>query len=460
MKRIRCFMVLFTIMLVRTFPQTPGNNGSDTREKKRPLIAGAETLFTNVLFIGVTGLILDYPWAHPTVTTIRENFSHPPLWEDTDGFKVNQIGHPWQGSLYFNSGRVNGFNFYESMVFNALGSVAWETVFESTAPSLNDIITTTFAGAPVGEILHRLYLEADAAGMPLPLSALISPMDGLNRLITGWAPQKAGGNIHELSLSLGAGYAQTDFFEKTNSKNLFSFHGPTGTLGIKTVYGNPFEQRSVIPYEHFELDASFDVDTGNYMDLRIISDGYLFSFSPLHTGNDMLSTGLSLHFDFVSSGKFDLYDSTIDYAGNALCWTVKHQHLFHNGFVLQSKLHGGATFFGVSDYFSPNTADHALKNYGGGTAIRLSLDIEKQKLGRLSLALFNYHLWTYPGTSAVSVGDVFWLFVDVTYSYRISKHLSIGAGGSFVMETGRFAGFPDTQKRSNAVEVFITWNLS
>jgi hypothetical protein len=361
--------------------------------------------------------------------------------------------------LYFNSGRANGFTFYESMVFNALGSVAWETVFESITPSINDMITTTFAGTPVGEILHRLYLEADAAGIPLPLAALISPMDGLNRLITGHLPQKAGGNIHELSLYLGAGYTRMDFVEKTNRQNLFSFHGPTGTMGIKTVYGNPFEQRSVIPYEHFELDASFGVNIGNYIDLRIISDGYLFSFSPLNTGKDMLSTGLSLHFDFVSSGAFDLYDSTIDYAGNALGWTVKHQRLFHTGFILRSKLHGGVTFFGVSDYFSPNTADPALKNYGGGTAIKLFLDIEKQKLGKLSLGVLQYYLWTYPGTSAVTSGEVFWLFIDVTYAYRISNHLSIGAGDSFVLENGRFAGFPDTQKRSHAVRGFIQWDL-
>jgi hypothetical protein len=59
MKRIRCFMVLFNIILVQTFPQTPDHNGSGTTGKKRPLIAGAETLFTNVLFIGITGLILD-----------------------------------------------------------------------------------------------------------------------------------------------------------------------------------------------------------------------------------------------------------------------------------------------------------------------------------------------------------------------------------------------------------------
>lgn len=459
MKCIKCFLLLFNIIIIQSFPQTPPDKSSYGTEKKYPLFAGTETLFANVVFIGITGLLLDYPWAQPTAKTIRENFSQPPIWEDTDGFKVNQIGHPWQGALYFNSGRANGFNFYESTVFNALGSVAWETVFESTSASINDMITTTFAGAPVGEMLHRLYLEADAAGVPILFSALISPMDGLNRLFTGRVPQKAGGNIYELSLSLGAAYIQADFIEKSNSQNLFSFHGPAGAIGIKTVYGNPFDQQSFIPYEHFELDAGLGVDTGNYMDLRIISDGYLVSFSPIYTQNDMLSTGLSLHFDFVSSGKFDIYDSTIDYAGNALSWTIKYRHLFRNGFVLLSKLHGGVTFLGVSDYFSPDTADHTLKNYGGGTIVKSFFDIEKQKFGRLSFAIFWYHLWTYPETSALSSGKVFWLFIDLIYSYPVSKRLSVGSGVSFVAENGRFTGFPNTQKQSNAVKVFIKWNL-
>jgi hypothetical protein len=330
---------------------------------------------------------------------------------------------------------------------------------ESITPSLNDMITTTFSGAPVGEILHRLYLEADAAGVSPFFSWVISPMDGLNRLIAGKTPHYKGGNLYALSFSAGAGYAQIDFIEKSSSRNLFSFHGPAGTLGIKTVYGNPFEQQSITPYEHFELDASLGMDTGKYLDIRIISDGYLFSFSPLDTESRRLSTGLSLHFDFVSSGKIDVYDSTMDMTGNALDWTVKYQRLFQNGFILQTKFHGGLIFFGVSNYFSPDTADQILKNYGGGTNTKFFLDIEKRELGKLSLSVFQYFLKTYPGTSAVGSGNDFWLFIDTAYSKRIGKHFSFGVVVSSVAEYGCFTGFPDIWKWSNAAKSFIAWNL-
>jgi hypothetical protein len=436
-----------------------------TETKKHPFIAGTETIFTNALFIGITGGILGFPWARPATQTIRDNFSGGLIWEDTDGFKVNQMGHPYQGSLYFNAGRANGYSFYESMIFSALGSATWETICESTAPSANDMITTTFASAPVGEMLHRLYFEAVEAGIPFPLSLLISPMDGINRIITGQArwretpPDRTGGNMYELSFSAGGGYALVDSVEKKSGNSIFSFRGSTANIGINAVYGNPFEQHSVTPYDHFELDMLLGVDMGSYMDLRVISDGYLFSFSPLITESDKLSTGLSLHFDFVSSGEFDIYDSTIDQASNALDWTIKYQHRFQNGFTLQSRLHAGLTYFGVSDYFSPDTSDHILKNYGGGTNIKLFLDIENRTLGKLSLSAFQYCLWTYPGISALSSGTAFWLFTDVTYSKRITGHLSLGAAFSSAFEYGYFTGFPETRKWSNTVKAFIAWSL-
>jgi hypothetical protein len=458
MRRIRCSLVLFNIILVQVFPQTQEYNEFAATEEKHPFIAGAETLFANALFLGAINFTVDASWARPASESIRKNFSTSPIWEDTDGFIVNQIGHPYQGSLYFNAGRANGFNFYESMAFNLLGSVTWEMFCESITPSINDIITTTIAGAPVGEMLHRLYLEANAAGIPPPLSIFISPIDGLNRLVTGKTPPYKGGNLYGLSLFAGAGYARTDFIEKSDYRNLFSFSDPIGTIGIKTVYGNPFEQQSVIPFEHFEFELSLG-GGHDYMDWRIISDGYLLSFSPISTESDTLSTGLSLHFDYVSLGELNIDDSTIDEASNALAWTVKHQHLFQNGFVLQSKLHAGFMFLGVTDYFSPDTSSPILKNYGAGLNIKLFFDIEKRELGKLSLGIVPYYLWTYPDTSEIASGEIFWMYVDIAYAYRISEHLSIGIADSFVMENSRFAGFPHTQKRSNTVKAFIKWDL-
>ena len=460
---VKKYHPLFIILLLlpRSSPAAPleKNKFSDKTTQEYPVIAGIETLFVNAAFTSFNGYVLDLSWARPTAESIYDNFTLPWEWEATDGFKVNQFGHPYQGSLYFNSGRANGFNFYESLAFSLFGSFTWEAFGERQQGSLNDVVSTTFGSASIGEMLHLLYLEAYAAGVPGPLASLISPVDGLNRLITGRNPAVKDGNLYSFSAYVGAGYSGAKAFENSEGRDLYSFRGVAENIGFNVIYGDPFEQRSVIPYEHFELKVSLDADIGNYVDIRLISDGYLLSFSPVNTGADTLSMGLSLHLDFVSLGKFDSEDSTIDQYSNALDWTLKYQHFFRNGFTAQLRFHGGCTFFGVSEYFSPDTADQSLKNYGAGTNVKLSFDLEHRTLGRLSINIYQYYLQSFPAVVPFSYGQVFWLFTDATYTYRVSEHLSLGFSGFFSMEKGYFAGFPDTEKYVKAVKSFVSWNL-
>ena len=75
---------------------------------------------------------------------------------DLDDFVVNQIGHPYQGSNYYNAGRANGLSFYESAAMAAFGSATWEFYGETNKASLNDFINTTLGGIAIGEVLHRV----------------------------------------------------------------------------------------------------------------------------------------------------------------------------------------------------------------------------------------------------------------------------------------------------------------
>ena len=432
----------------------------DSPGSRRPLIAGAETLVINAVFTGLTGYVFNFPWARPSSATIYDNFTSPWEWEATDGFMVNQIGHPYQGSLYFNAGRANGFTFYESLVFSALGTFTWEAFGERQTGSLNDMITTTFGAAPLGEMLHLLFLEALASGASLPVASLISPIDGINRLFAGKNKLGLkGGNLHDFSVYAGAGYTRINSRETSGNTNLFSFRGVTGNIGVNVVYGNPFEQQSAVPYKHFELKTSLDADIGNYLDLRVISDGYLFSFSPINTETAAASTGLSLHFDFTSLGKFDMYDSDIDQYSSALDWTFKYRRFLQNDLALRLRLHSGLTFFGVSEYYSPDTNDKSLKNYGAGTNIKLSVEMEHGRLGRLSANIYHYYLWSFPEVVPFDAGQVFWLFADVTCSFRITKHVSLGVSDYFSVETGMFSGVPDTEKYANTVKTFVQWQF-
>jgi hypothetical protein len=87
--------------------------------------------------------------------SVRRNL-HSSWVEDRDPFEINQMGHPYQGSVYFNIARSNGLTFWESLGYAFAGSAVWEVAGETTPPSRNDQITTSFGGSFLGEALYRM----------------------------------------------------------------------------------------------------------------------------------------------------------------------------------------------------------------------------------------------------------------------------------------------------------------
>jgi hypothetical protein len=114
-------------------------------------------------------------------------------WEyDSDRFDINQIGHPYQGSMYHSFARSAGQGFWTSMAYTIGGSAAWEVFGETTPPSINDQITTSIGGSFLSEPLYRmasLLLESGDGRTPgfwRELgAAFISPSTGFNRLAYG-----------------------------------------------------------------------------------------------------------------------------------------------------------------------------------------------------------------------------------------------------------------------------------
>ena len=74
-----------------------------------------------------------------------------------DAFKVNQLMHPYQGSIYYGLARSSGLGFWESSAYTfALAAFLWETGGETTSPSINDQVASGVAGAFFGEALFRM----------------------------------------------------------------------------------------------------------------------------------------------------------------------------------------------------------------------------------------------------------------------------------------------------------------
>ncbi|HEX4781567.1 MAG TPA: DUF3943 domain-containing protein [Usitatibacter sp.] len=123
------------------------------------------------------------------IHTIRRNLRS--TWVvDRDPFLVNQLGHPYQGSMYHGFARASGLGFWESLGYTFAGSAFWEIAGEATPPSRNDQVATGIGGSFFGEALFRMSnLVLEHGNIP-PFwrelsAAVISPPVGFNRAAFG-----------------------------------------------------------------------------------------------------------------------------------------------------------------------------------------------------------------------------------------------------------------------------------
>jgi hypothetical protein len=126
-----------------------------------------------------------------TPSTAWRHLTKGPWGFDGDSFRVNQLQHPYQGTIYQGFARSAGLGFWESSVYTFLGSFLWEVAGETTTPSINDQVATGIGGSFLGEPLFRLsslVLEdgGEHPGFWRELgAAVLSPPTGFNRLAFG-----------------------------------------------------------------------------------------------------------------------------------------------------------------------------------------------------------------------------------------------------------------------------------
>lgn len=132
-------------------------------------------------------------WAH--------NIDDGLAW-DNNKLQVNQLGHPFHGSAYFNGARASGYGFWASAPFAVAGSLMWEFLGETHRPSTNDVLSTSLGGIILGETMRQLavrVLDDEDTGVSRALReaavALFNPGLGLHRLSRGeaWHTRPADG---------------------------------------------------------------------------------------------------------------------------------------------------------------------------------------------------------------------------------------------------------------------------
>jgi hypothetical protein len=108
------------------------------------------------------GPAMEWPrWRSKLFTTNEVTF-------DGDHFNTNSVGHPFDGTVYYQIARGNGLSPPAAFISTFLASTFWEYFVELPEnPSLNDLVITPSAGAVIGEATYRLgrYLSQSGPGL-------------------------------------------------------------------------------------------------------------------------------------------------------------------------------------------------------------------------------------------------------------------------------------------------------
>jgi hypothetical protein len=418
----------------------------------RRAVALAEILGNNILVNAFDRSVLPGAWADTDFQTSWANLRGPWVF-DQDPFPVNEIGHPIQGSLYFVAGRANGLGFWESAAGTAFGSLTWKLFGEVDDPNINDLITTTLGGTALGEMEHRLYVEAKRQGSEGRFFA--SPLDAANDALFGGDEDGARGRV---SLSLEAGVV-APYLDPDPSRRLAPGFGDiAGEFGDTIVYGDPFGARSA-PFDYFEQRFNAALSPSFY-GLSFFSNGTLLSLPIADTGRSELSVAASLHYDYV-------YSSLIELAANSAGLSLIGELRDPSGGLFKGELHVNALALGANEneyyreYIGAQGINQEGRDYdfcfGGEAKVYLSASLPR--LGTLSLEGTCYDFRPIPGIAVSSsppapldysiVG-----ILNLAYEHPVAARLSLGAAYTLYFKDALYSDLPSVAESAQSVALY------
>lgn len=364
--------------------------------------------------------ILNADYSHIGVKTWKYNIKNGWEW-DNDRFGVNFVGHPYSGSLSFNSGRAKGYNYFQSFSFAAMGSLMWEYFGENTRPSYNDLINTSVSGAFLGEVLYRLssnILDDRTRGRERVfreiLAGLIDPKRGLDRLLQGKSFRITQKEVYEknpLNVSLYGG------LHILNNEVTNSFGKGTNNMMVNAQfdYGNPFEIRSRKPFDFFKLRIDLSYGVGRKFLDDVTGYGILFGKNK-QLGKLALLIGGFQYYDYIDNRTFEL--GTIGFGGAVFSKLPinKTTDFYNNVHLAIIPLAGNSTRFG------PDTSQFRDYNFGYGLEGKLESTLNIGKYATASLIYFYYMIRTGVGAP----GDNFIGILKPRITIRLFKDLNIG----------------------------------
>ncbi len=459
-------------------------------EKRHFWRAAAEVEGFNVALWAFDRYVAKGEYARISLKTIGHNLTHDFKW-DNDKLSTNMFMHPYNGNLFYNAARSNGFNFWQSGLFAIAGSASWELFFENEYPSTNDIIATPIGGMCIGEVAYRAsdaLLDDRTTGAnraAREISAfIISPMRGFTRLITGdaWKRRSTPGrqfgtpNI-ALEMSLGAGMLD---FHHDDSKVNFG-----GALKMSLEYGSRFEVKSKKPYDYFTISATLSMMKNQPALQHLEVKGRLIARELLEERDEHLSIGMFQHFDFYDSDTIGRggvkahygKESPVPYklgVPASVGFGVFYRDIERHQRVFDAYAHLNAVLLGtcVSDHYQLDNRNYNLAT-GMSTKTGLHMVFGRDKLA-LSADNQLYLLWTWkgyqPGTNFSTVdertlnamGDRSFALFSVTnarFDLKLRHKLYLTLNFEHYLRVTRYKYYPKVASSSLGAQLMLTYKF-
>lgn len=394
------------IMFRMREPEPPDSADVEHAEKKHFWRAAAMMEGVNAGLLLFDRFVIDKPCSHISFKTIKKNFTQGFKW-DNDPLGTNMFAHPYNGSLFYNAARSNGFNYWQSSMFAIAGSATWEFICENEPPSTNDIISTPIGGIAVGEVLYRmsdLLINDTSTGAERGAREagvfLLNPMRGLTRLITGdmWKHRATTGRqfgTPPVALQLSLGGKVLEY----SHGGVRDFRGGA-CLGVTFEYGDRFEVHSAKPYDYFTMHANLNFISHQPMISRLNIEGRLIARELLDSHPDDLSIGMYQNFDYWDS---DTISSNLRHAPYKLGVPASvgvgmmYRHTFSPRMAFDADLHFNGVILGgiLTDYYN---LDQRNYNLGSGFSLKAGVQLVWDKEKFCVSATHNlYRLYTWDG---------------------------------------------------------------
>ena len=376
---------------------------------------------------------------------------------DGDNFTTNNFAHPYHGNLFFNVGRTNGYNFWESTAWSLTGSAMWEFFGETFRPAINDWIYTGIGGANLGEITYRLssmVTDNRATGSKRIFSeifgTLINPVRGFNRLISGEMGQNFDNPVwsrpENFLISFDAGTRTVD----KNGDKKYRDKEIEGLFAFSLLYGSPIKAKK--PFDFFTI--GFAVASGLPHFTQLNSTGFLFG---LDVGKKYHQLNVNLDFNYNNLIQEEVSGNDTTYKGFLFGSTQIYPHLMSKfpigkktNIVTMVGINGilmGAT---PNDYYKD--VEGRIYDFGPGTGLRISASLKKGIWSYLHLVYYGAWIWTQTEPSD-SKHHIHYLIFEAQYPF--TSYFSVGLSTGIYWRNSYYENFDDVHKNHPIGRIFF-----